>query len=102
MINLLISFLLVSMKAKTIFLQCIGCQSFTKDRTKLDLLQILGLLLILNLLNYKLHLIEWTFKRALKNYVSLYLACNVRKAFSQSVYTLVMSECVRRLILSPG
>ena len=37
-------------------------------------------------------LIEWTFKRALKNYGSLYLACNDRKAFftssDQSRYTL--------------
>ena len=35
---------------------------------------------------------EWTFKRALKNYGSLYLACNDRKAFftssDQSRYTL--------------
>ena len=54
-----------------------------------------------NLIKEKLlDLIEWTFKRALKNYGSLYLACNDRKAFFQ--YTLVMSECVRRLILSPG
>ena len=30
------------MKAKTNFLQCIGYLSFTKDRTKLDLLQILA------------------------------------------------------------
>ena len=39
-----------------------------------------------------LDLIEWTFKRALKNYGSLYLACNDRKAFftssDQSRYTL--------------
>ena len=39
-----------------------------------------------------LDLIEWTFKRALKNYDSLYLACNDRKAFftssDQSRYTL--------------
>ena len=38
-----------------------------------------------------LDLIEWTFKRALKNYGSLYLACNDRKAFftssDQSRYT---------------
>ena len=37
-------------------------------------------------------LIEWAFKRALKNYGSLYLACNDRKAFftssDQSRYTL--------------
>ena len=31
-----------------------------------------------------LDLIEWTFKRALKNYGSLYLACNDRKAFFTS------------------
>ena len=46
-----------------------------------------------NLIKEKLlDLIEWTFKRALKNYGSLYLACNVRKAFftfsDQSRYTL--------------
>ena len=36
-----------------------------------------------NLIKVKLlDLIEWTFKRALKNYGSLYLACNDRKAFS--------------------
>ena len=36
-----------------------------------------------NLIKEKLlDLIEWTFKRALKNYGSLYLACNDRKAFS--------------------
>ena len=39
-----------------------------------------------------LDLIEWTFKRALKNYNSLYLACNDRKAFftssDQTRYTL--------------
>ena len=39
-----------------------------------------------------LDLIEWTFKRALKNYGSLYLACNDRQAFftlsDQSRYTL--------------
>ena len=46
-----------------------------------------------------LDLIEWTFKRAFKNYGSLYLACNDRKAFvftssdqSRYIYTLVMSE----------
>ena len=36
-------FLFVSMKAKTNFLRCIGYLSFTKDHTKLDLLQILAL-----------------------------------------------------------
>ena len=46
-----------------------------------------------NLIKEKLlDLIEWTFKRALKNYGSLYLACNDRKAFftssDQSRYTL--------------
>ena len=46
-----------------------------------------------NLIKEKLlDLIEWTFKRALKNYGSLYLACNGRKAFftssDQSRYTL--------------
>ena len=36
-----------------------------------------------NLIKEKLlDLIEWTFKRALQNYGSLYLACNDRKAFS--------------------
>ena len=36
-----------------------------------------------NLIKEKLlDLIEWTFKRALKSYGSLYLACNDRKAFS--------------------
>ena len=62
-----------------------------------------------NLIKEKhLDLIEWTFKRALKtmvHYGSLYLACNDRKVFllplTKSVYTLVMSECVRRLVLSP-
>ena len=35
-----------------------------------------------NLIKEKLlDLIEWTFKRALKNYGSLYLACNDRKGF---------------------
>ena len=35
-----------------------------------------------NLIKEKLlDLIEWIFKRALKNYGSLYLACNDRKAF---------------------
>ena len=47
----------------------------------------------------RLDLIEWTFK----NYGSLYLACNDRKAFfissDQSRYTLVVSACVRRLLL---
>ena len=38
-----------------------------------------------NLIKEKLlYLIEWTFKRALKNYGSLYLACNDRKAFFTS------------------
>ena len=46
------SFLFVSMKAKTNFLRCIGYLSFTKDHTKLDLLQILALVLLLNVLNY--------------------------------------------------
>ena len=46
-----------------------------------------------NLIKEKLlALIEWTFKRALNNYGSLYLACNDRKAFftssDQSRYTL--------------
>ena len=46
-----------------------------------------------NLIKEKLlDLIEWTFKRALKNYGPLYLACNDRKAFftssDQSRYTL--------------
>ena len=46
-----------------------------------------------NLIKEKLlDLIEWTFKKALKNYGSLYLACNDRKAFftssDQSRYTL--------------
>ena len=46
-----------------------------------------------NLIKEKLlDLIEWTFKRALENYGSLYLACNDRKAFftssDQSRYTL--------------
>ena len=36
-----------------------------------------------NLIKEKLlDLIEWTFKKGLKNYGSLYLACNDRKAFS--------------------
>ena len=47
-----LSFLFVSMKAKTNFLRCIGYLSFTKDRTKLDLLLILVLVLPLNFLNY--------------------------------------------------
>ena len=47
-----LSFLFVSMKAKTKFLRCIGYLSFTKDHTKLDLLQILALVLPLNFLNY--------------------------------------------------
>ena len=34
------------------FLRCIGYLSFTKDHTKLDLLQILALVLPLNFLNY--------------------------------------------------
>ena len=38
------------MKAKTNFLRCIGYLSFTKDHTKLDLLQILALVLLLNFL----------------------------------------------------
>ena len=38
-----------------------------------------------NLIKEKLlDLIEWTFKRALKSYGSLYLACNDRKAFFTS------------------
>ena len=46
-----------------------------------------------NLIKEKLlNLIKWTFKRAVKNYGSLYLACNDRKAFFtssvQSRYTL--------------
>ena len=40
----------------------------------------------------KTNFLRWTFKRALKNYGSLYLACNDRKAFftssDQSRYTL--------------
>ena len=41
--------------------------------------------LLHNLIKEKLlDLIEWTFKRALKNYGSLYLACNDRKAFFTS------------------
>ena len=48
----LLSFLFVSMKAKTNFLRCIGYLSFTKDHTKQDLLQILALVLPLNFLNY--------------------------------------------------
>ena len=48
----LLSFLFVSMKAKTNFLRCIGYLSFTKDHTKQDLLQILALVLLLNFLNY--------------------------------------------------
>ena len=48
----LLSFLFVSMKAKTNFLRCIGYLSFTKDHTKLDLLQILALVLPLHFLNY--------------------------------------------------
>ena len=47
-----LSFLFVSMKAKTNFLRCMGYLSFTKDHTKLDLLQILALVLPLNFLNY--------------------------------------------------
>ena len=51
-----------------------------------------------NLIKEKLlDLIEWTFKRALKNYGSLYLACNVRKAFftssDRSRYTLWSCVC---------
>ena len=42
----------VSMKVKTNFLRCIGYLSFLKDRTKLDLLLILVLVLPLNFLNY--------------------------------------------------
>ena len=41
-----------SMKAKTIFLRCIGYLNFTKDRIKLDLLLILVPVLPLNFLNY--------------------------------------------------
>ena len=52
--NYLLSFLFVSMKAKTNFLRCIGYLSFTKDGTKLDLLLILVLVLPLNFLNYQL------------------------------------------------
>ena len=40
------------MKAKTIFLRCIGYLSFTKDRIKLDLLQVLGLSLSKSLTTY--------------------------------------------------
>ena len=50
----LLSFLFVSVKAKTNFLRCIGYLSFTKDHTKLDLLQIRALVLLLNFLNYYL------------------------------------------------
>ena len=39
-------------KIPTNFLRCIGYLSFTKDHTKLDLLQILALVLPLNFLNY--------------------------------------------------
>ena len=42
----------VSMKTKTNFIRCIGYLSFTKDRIKLDLFQILALVLLLNCLNY--------------------------------------------------
>ena len=53
-----------------------------------------------NLIKEKLlDLIEWTFKRALKNYGSLYMACNDRKAFftssDQSRYTLWSCQNVR-------
>ena len=58
-----------------------------------------------NLLKEKLFdLIEWTFKRALKSYGSLYLACNDRKAFftssDQSRYTLwsCQNVCVSWII----
>ena len=44
-------FLFVSMKAKTYFLRCIGYLSFIKDHIKLDLLQILVLVLPINFLN---------------------------------------------------
>ena len=49
--DLLLSFLFVSMKAKTNFLRCIGYLSFTKDHTKLNLLQIRALVLLLYFLN---------------------------------------------------
>ena len=42
----------VSMKAKTNFLRCTGYLSFTKDHTKLDILQIVALVLLLSFLNY--------------------------------------------------
>ena len=57
--NCLLGFLFVSMKAKTDFIRCIGYLSFTKDHTKLDLLQILALELLpnfLKLLKPRLHL----------------------------------------------
>ena len=50
--DLPVKFSVVSMKAKTNFLRCIGYLSFTKDHTKLDLLQILALVLPLNFLNF--------------------------------------------------
>ena len=45
------------MKAKTNFLRCIGYLSFTKDHTKLDLLQILALVLPLTAI--KSHVIRY-------------------------------------------
>ena len=46
-----------------------------------------------NLIEEKLlDLIEWTFKRALKNYGSLYLACDDRKAFFTSSGWLPMRQ----------
>ena len=59
-----------------------------------------------NLIKEKLlDLIEWTFKRALKTMVHFIWHVMTERLSSlpltESVYTLVMSECVRRLVLSP-
>ena len=50
--NLPVKFSVCVNEGQANFLQCISYLSFTKDRTKLDLLQIQTLVLLLNFLNY--------------------------------------------------
>ena len=84
-----------SLEAAEILQTIIGCETMWNPATSLSTYDFSTLYTTLphNLIKEKiLDLIEWTFKKALKNYGSLYLACNDRKAFfassDQSRYTL--------------
>ena len=50
--DILVKFSVCVNEGQDNFLRCIGYLSFTKDHTKLDLLQIRALVLLLNFLNY--------------------------------------------------